>query len=41
MRDWIRQQTGVKIEDTLLRYDGRPIFAEQIIDKVKKILGDK
>ncbi len=41
MRDWIRQQTGVRIEDTLLRYDGRPIFAEQIIDKVKKVLGDK
>jgi 2-oxoglutarate ferredoxin oxidoreductase subunit alpha len=41
MRGWIREQTGIKIEDTLLRYDGRPIFAEQIIEKVKKVMGEK
>lgn len=31
----IRQQTGIKIDDQLLKYDGRPIWPEEIIEFAK------
>lgn len=31
----IKEQTGIEIEDKLLKYDGRPFFAEEIIEKVQ------
>jgi len=34
----IREYTGILIENRLLRYDGRPIPASQIFDKIKEIL---
>lgn len=30
----LRMQTGVEIEEKLLKYDGRPVFTEEIISKV-------
>lgn len=33
----IREQTGIDILDKFLKYDGRPIFPEEIIEKVKSI----
>ncbi len=35
----IREKTGIEIKEKLLKYDGRQIFPEEIIDKVKEILG--
>jgi len=35
----IAEKTGVRILDNLLKYDGRPIYPEEIIDKVNSILG--
>ncbi|MBT4631534.1 2-oxoacid:acceptor oxidoreductase subunit alpha [Candidatus Peregrinibacteria bacterium] len=34
----IREKTGVKIENTFLRYDGRPFHPAQILDKIKESL---
>ena len=36
----IREKTGIEIQDNLLRYDGRPIYPEEIIEKIKKILSN-
>ena len=36
----IREKTGIEILDNLLKYDGRPIYPEEIIDKVNQIRGD-
>lgn len=33
----IRQETGLKIEPQLLKYDGRPFFPEEIIKKLKTL----
>ena len=38
MRSLIVEHTGITIADTMLRYDGRPIFPEQIVAKVKSVL---
>lgn len=38
MGQWIRQQTGVEILDNLLKFDGRPIYPEEIIEKVSQVL---
>ena len=35
----IRQQTGIDYASSILKYDGRPIFPEYIIDNVKNIIG--
>ncbi len=35
----IRQMTGLEYFSSILKYDGRPIYPEYIIDKVKKIMG--
>jgi len=35
--DLIRQETGFKIKHKFLKYDGRPFFREEIIDKIKEI----
>lgn len=34
----LRQQTGVHLTQQLLKYDGRPLFREEIVAKVKEIL---
>jgi 2-oxoglutarate ferredoxin oxidoreductase subunit alpha len=41
MADLIREKTGIKINDRLLKYDGRMIFPEEIIEKVAAIKGAK
>ena len=33
----IRERTGVAILDNLLKYDGRPIYPEEIIEKVREV----
>ena len=38
LRGWIRQMTGIYIKDSLLKYDGRPIYPEEIVTKVKSVL---
>jgi 2-oxoglutarate ferredoxin oxidoreductase subunit alpha len=35
----IRQETGLIIKDQLLKYDGRPFYAEEIINKLKESHG--
>lgn len=35
MAGLIREKTGIEITDNLLKYDGRPFFPEEIIQKVK------
>lgn len=37
MRNFIREKTGVLIENVYLRYDGRPFEAQGIVDKIKEI----
>jgi 2-oxoglutarate/2-oxoacid ferredoxin oxidoreductase subunit alpha len=36
MRDYIRMKTGFHIKDTILKYDGRPFYPEDIINGLKK-----
>ncbi len=33
----IREKTGIEIADHLLKYDGRPIFPEEIVEKMKGV----
>lgn len=33
----IRQQTGIEIKERLLKYDGRPFYPEDIVDKILEI----
>lgn len=39
MADVIRQHTSYKIEHHLLKNDGRPIYPEEIADKVRQLIG--
>ncbi len=34
----IKEKTGIEIKDYLLKYDGRPIFPEEIIAKIESVL---
>lgn len=34
----IREKTGFHIQDSLLKYDGRPFFPEEIVKKVRQII---
>lgn len=34
----IREKTGIEITEKLLKYDGRPFYPEEIMDKIKGIL---
>jgi 2-oxoglutarate ferredoxin oxidoreductase subunit alpha len=34
----IREKTGIEITDKMLKYDGRPIFPEEIIEKLNRVL---
>lgn len=34
----IRERTGIKIKEKLLKYDGRPFYPEEIYEKVKEVL---
>lgn len=38
LADLIREKTGVEIIDKMLKYDGRPIFPEEIEERIKSIL---
>ncbi len=38
MHGLIQERTGIKIEHNLLKFDGRPIYPEEIIKAVKEIL---
>jgi len=38
MAGWIAEQTGIRILDNLLKYDGRPIYPEEIMAKLDEIL---
>ncbi|MCL4415122.1 MAG: 2-oxoacid:acceptor oxidoreductase subunit alpha [Actinobacteria bacterium] len=38
MGDLIAEKTGIKIEDNFLKYDGRPIFTEELVEKIKTTL---
>lgn len=38
MRGLIRERTGHYIENTLLKYDGRPFTPEEIYEKVKEVM---
>lgn len=38
MAEVIEEKTGVKIHTKLLKYDGRPIYPEEIIEKISTIL---
>lgn len=35
-QDWIRQVTGIEMDDSIRRYDGRPFYAEDLIEYLKK-----
>lgn len=35
----IKETTGITIEDKLLKFDGRPIFTEEIVEKINTVLG--
>lgn len=34
--NWIKQQTCIEMDDMLLRYDGRPFYAEDLLEYVNK-----
>jgi pyruvate/2-oxoacid:ferredoxin oxidoreductase alpha subunit len=34
----IKERTGVEIKDNFLRYDGRPIYVEEISEKINSVL---
>jgi 2-oxoglutarate ferredoxin oxidoreductase subunit alpha len=36
--DLIRKQTGLEIKNRFLKYDGRPFFREEIIDKINNLI---
>lgn len=38
LADLIREKTSIEIMDKMLKYDGRPIFVEEIEEKIKSIL---
>jgi len=38
MAGWIAEQTGIRILDNLLKYDGRPIYPEEVMAKLDSIL---
>ena len=38
LAELIREKTGIEIMDKMLKYDGRPIFPEEIERKIKSIL---
>jgi 2-oxoglutarate ferredoxin oxidoreductase subunit alpha len=38
MAGLIKEKTGIGIKHSLLKYDGRPFFPEEIIAKIKKML---
>lgn len=37
MEQIIREQTGVTMDDRLLKYDGRPFYSEEIVKKVQEV----
>ncbi len=36
MAQLIRRETGYKVNGTILKFDGRPFYAEEIVDRLKK-----
>ncbi len=37
LADLIREQTGLEIKHKLLKYDGRPFYPEEIVEKIRKL----
>ena len=37
MADLIRMKTSIELKEKILKYDGRPFFPEEIIDRIKKL----
>lgn len=35
----IREQTGIELPNKFLKYDGRPIYPEEVVHKAKEVLG--
>ncbi len=35
----VKERTGIEITDNLLKYDGRPFYVEEIVEKVNSVLG--
>ena len=35
----IKEKTGIEIKDNFLKYDGRPFYVEEIIEKINSVLG--
>jgi len=33
---WIRQQTGIEMDDHIRRYDGRPFYVEELLDLIQE-----
>lgn len=38
MSNWIKQQTGIEIKHNLLKYDGRPFYPEELVEKIKGLM---
>lgn len=38
MRGWIREQTGIRIKNNFLKYDGRPVYPEEVEREAKRVL---
>ena len=34
----IREKTGIEIKDNFLKYDGRPIYVEEMVEKINSVL---
>jgi 2-oxoglutarate ferredoxin oxidoreductase subunit alpha len=33
----IKEKTGIEIKDNYLKFDGRPFFVEEIVEKLKSV----
>jgi 2-oxoglutarate ferredoxin oxidoreductase subunit alpha len=41
MNNWIREQTGIQMANNFYKYDGRPVFPEEVIAEAKRLLKKK
>lgn len=41
MRGIIKEQTGFDIKDNFIKYDGRPFYVEEVIEKIKSVLKEE
>ena len=38
MRGWIKEQTGFDITDNFNKYDGRPFYMEELVEKINSLM---